>query len=113
MFLIFEDRSSDSPFIERVWRCDGEGAGAFLSVAASHFEVVVTRLHGQAFLTLRGPETKATIVECPAEGEWLGIRFALGVFMPEIPPWNLLDGKDVTLDGATGQIGRASCRERV
>jgi len=103
MFLIFEDRSSDSPFIERVWRCDSEGAGAFLSVAASHFEVVVTRLHGQAFLTLRGPETKATIVECPAEGGWLGIRFALGVFMPEIPPWNLRDGKDVTLDGATGR----------
>jgi len=103
MFLKFEDRASDSPFIERVWRCDSEDTGVFLSVAASHFEMVVTRLRDQTFLTVRGPETKATMAECPAEGEWLGIRFALGVFMPEIPPGNLRDRRDMTLDGATGR----------
>src|SRR5262249_17413789 len=103
MLLKFEDRASDSPFIERVWRCDREHAGVFLSVAASHFEMVVTRLRDETFLTVRGPETKATMAECPAEGEWLGIRFALGVFMPESPPGNLRDRRDMALDGATGR----------
>ena len=78
MFLIFEDRLSDSPFVERVWRCHSERAGTFLSMAASHWEMVVTRHRGKTFLTLRGPETKATTADCPAEGEWLGIRFKLG-----------------------------------
>ena len=30
MFIIFEDRLSDSPFVERVWRCHSERAGTFL-----------------------------------------------------------------------------------
>src|SRR5262245_20626708 len=63
--ILFEDRLSDSPYIERVWRCHSERGGTFTSVAASHFEMALTRLRGETFLTLRGPETKATPVECP------------------------------------------------
>jgi len=37
MFLIFDDRASDSPMVERIWRCHSERAGTFLSVAASHW----------------------------------------------------------------------------
>jgi hypothetical protein len=103
MFLIFDDRPSDSPLVERVWHCHSERAGTFLSVAASHFEMVVTRHRGKTFLTLRGPETRVTTADCPAEGEWLGIRFKLGTFMPQLSTANLLDRKDVTLPGATGQ----------
>jgi hypothetical protein len=100
-FILFEDRLSDSPFIERVWRCHSERGGKFTSVAASHFEMALTRLRGQTFLTLRGPETKATVLDCPAEGEWLGIRFKLGTFMPQLLPGSLRDHKDVTLPGAS------------
>jgi len=44
MFLRFADRPSDSPYIERVWRGRSDGGGPFLSVAAGHLELVVTRL---------------------------------------------------------------------
>jgi hypothetical protein len=101
MFLIFEDRLSDSPFVERIWRCRSEWAGTFLSMAACHWEMVVTRHRGKAFLTVRGPETKATTADCPVDGEWVGIRFKLGTFMPLLPARNLSDRKDVTLPGAT------------
>ncbi len=100
MFLIFEDRPSDSPFVERVWRCHSERAGRFLSVASPHWEMVVTRLRGEVTFTIRGPETKVTEIDCPAEGEWLGVRFKLGTFMPQLPVANLLDRNDVTLPGA-------------
>jgi AraC-like DNA-binding protein len=102
-FIVFEDRLSDSPLVERVWRCHSERAGKFLSVAASHFEMVVTRYGGKTFLTLRGPETKATTLHCPAEGEWLGIRFKLGTFMPQLLPGSLRDHRDVTLPDATSR----------
>ena len=101
MFLIFDDRPSDSPFVERIWRSHSDRAGTFLSVAASHFEMAVTRHRGKTFLTLRGPETKATTADCPAEGEWLGIRFKLGTFMPQLTPGALRDRRDVTLPEAT------------
>jgi hypothetical protein len=101
MFIIFEERLSDSPFVERIWRCHSERAGTFLSIAANHFEMAITRHRGKTFLTLRGPETRATTVDCPAEGEWLGIRFKLGTFMPLAMPGTLVDRQDVTLDAAT------------
>ena len=101
MFLIFDDRPSDSPFVERIWRCHSERAGTFLSIAATHWEMVVTRHKGKTTLTVRGPETKAATLDCPAEGEWLGIRFKLGTFMPRLPARNLLDHRDVTLPEAT------------
>jgi hypothetical protein len=102
MLLNFEERPSDSPFIERVWRAWSERAGSFLSIASPHCEMVVTRCRGEVFLTLRGPETKATIAECPADGEWIGIRFTLGTFVPHLLPATLSDRRDVTFPDATG-----------
>jgi len=101
MFLVFDDRPSDSNLVERVWRCHSERAGRFHSVASSHWEMVVTRLRGRICLTVRGPETRATLIDCPAEGEWLGIRFKLGTFMPTLPVAHLIDRKDVTLPGVS------------
>ncbi|MGH3676671.1 MAG: hypothetical protein ACRDU5_13230 [Mycobacterium sp.] len=59
MSLIFEDRPSDSPLIERVWRCHTDAGGPFVSIAAGHVELVVTRLPDLIMVTLRGPETGA------------------------------------------------------
>jgi AraC-like DNA-binding protein len=101
MFLSFEDRPSDSPLVERIWRCQSSRAGLFSSVAANHWEMVVTRLNGEATLTVRGPETRATLALAPGDGEWLGIRFRFGTFMPQLPVARLLDRQDVTLPQAT------------
>jgi AraC-like DNA-binding protein len=100
-FIYFEDRDSDHPFIEKVWRCHSERADNFLSVAANNFEMAITRLGGKTSITLRGPETTATTIDCPAEGEWIGIRFKVGTFMPRFLPGSLRDHKDVTPPPAT------------
>jgi hypothetical protein len=52
MFLRFADRPSDSPYIERVWRGRSDGGGPFVSVAAGHLELVVTRLADFAMVTI-------------------------------------------------------------
>jgi AraC-like DNA-binding protein len=101
MLWTIEDRRSDSPLVECVWRARSESAGTFLSVAASTCEMVLTRHRGQTFLTLRGPETKATTADCPADAEWIGIRFKLGTFIPSLLPGNLRDRRDVTLPDAS------------
>lgn len=87
----FEDRSSDSPFVERVWQAQSHGAGSFHSIAMSHWEMVVTKGFGGTLLTLRGPESKATSLSCPAGGEWVGIRFRVGTVMPHLPASGLVD----------------------
>ena len=60
MILFDEDRASDSPFVERVWRGHSEGAAPFLSIAASRDALVMSRLGGKVTMTVRGPETRAT-----------------------------------------------------
>ena len=102
MIFTFDERPSDSPFVERIWRAHSEHAGPFSSIAMSHWEMVVTRHQDKTTLTVRGPETKATPLHCPADGEWLGIRFKLGTVMPHLPASNLVDG-DVNLPNAASQ----------
>ena len=99
--LTIEDRASDSPFVERIWTARSERAGEFLSVVAGHWEIVITRLHRQAFFTVRGPETRATPVDCPPDGDWVAVRFKLGTFWPAFLPGTLRDHRDVTLPGAS------------
>ena len=102
-FFHLQDRASDHPFVEKVWRCCTDRGDTFLSIAATSFEMVFTRLKGKNFLTLRGPETAATLFDCPAEGQWVGIRFRPGTFMPRFLPGSLRDHNDVTLPSASGQ----------
>lgn len=103
MLIAFDDRRSDSPHIERVWRSRSEHGGTFHSVAACHWEMVVTRLQGKTSLTVRGPETVSTPADCPAHGEWFAIRFKLGTFMPLLLPGMLRDCNAVTLPDATSR----------
>jgi len=104
MFLVFEDRRSDSPYVERVWRSHSERSGTFVSVAASHLEMVVSRVRGRVFLTLRGPETRATEADCPADGEWVGIRFTLGTYLPKHPTGRLIDRQDEQMPDRGGRF---------
>lgn len=103
MLITFEDRPSDSPFIERVWRSRSDRPGEFHSMASCHWVMVVTRVEGKTFLTVRGPETKATMAALPAQGEWIGVHFKLGTLMPSLRASALRDRNDVTLPNATGR----------
>jgi len=103
MILTIEDRASDSPLVERVWRASSQRAGEFLSIASPHWEIAITRCQGRTFLTMRGPETSATRAECPADGEWMGVRFKLGTFATRWPPSLLRDRHDVTLPDASSR----------
>jgi hypothetical protein len=99
--FVIDDRPSDSSCVERVWTARSEQAGEFLSVAASNSELVVSRYRDRVFLTVRGPETRMTTFDCPADGDWLGIRFKPGTFLPQFPPRTLRDNKSVTLPEAS------------
>jgi AraC-like DNA-binding protein len=102
VILFDEERLSDSPFVERIWRSHSERAGSFLSIAESRWEIVVMRLNGTIQLLVRGPETRATPAFCPANGEWLGIRFKPGAVMPHLPASAFVNGT-IALPEATSR----------
>ena len=92
MLFEFEERGSDSPLVERIWRTRNERAGEFTSLAASHRELVVARYQGRLGLTLRAPEARAATVFCSIEAEWFGIVLKLGAFVPHLPDTALVNG---------------------
>src|SRR5260221_2766791 len=95
MFIFEEDRGSDSPFVETIWRTQSESAGTFPSRAVSHWEIVVMQQNGRTGITVRGPETKATTAHCPPNAEFVGITFKLGACMPLLPTVDRLDGEGI------------------
>jgi AraC-like DNA-binding protein len=103
MNFSFDIRPSDSRYVDWVWRTHSEREGTFVSQAASQWEMVVTKLKGKTTITVRGPETKASPADFPADAGWLGITFKLGAFMPHLPPQMVMDRQDVNLPEASSQ----------
>jgi len=97
-----QDRPSDSPLIERIWRSHSDQGFGFLSRAATHSELVIARHRGMTTVTVRGPETVATEAFVSAGTECLGIVFKLGTFIPSLLPGGLLDRRDADLPLVTG-----------
>lgn len=102
-FIVFDDRPSDSPYVGRVWRSHSTRSGTFQSVASSPSGLVVSRCRGEVRVTLRGPETRPTPAECPADGEWMGFHLALGAYFPHFPASTLRDRRDVDLPVASSR----------
>ncbi len=102
MLLNFEERLPESPLVERIWRTQSEQAGSFTSLALSHWQICVWTENGRTNLTMRGPETQATRVPCPADTEFLGIVFKLGTVMPHLPASQFVDAA-LTLPDASSQ----------
>ena len=100
MLLKFEHRLSDSPFVERVWRAHSTAAGSFHSMAEPNLELVVARVDRRAMVILRGPVTRASLADCPADGDWLGIRLRMGAYLPGLPTGSLRDHRSLFLPDA-------------
>lgn len=102
-FSYAEERPSDSPLIEKVWRVENEQTQAFISLAESLSEIVVAKHAGRMMVAVRGPETKATLATAPADFECFGIVFKHGTFMPTLLPKNLMNRRDAYLPATNNQ----------
>ena len=101
MDLICEERLSDAPFVERIWRSQEERAGPFISASEAETELVVTKYRDQTVITLRGPSTRATPAFCPADAEFFGIQFKPGAFLHNLPAKIVANRQDLNLPEAT------------
>lgn len=103
MLFNSEERLSDSPFVKRIWRSRTERTGPFLSIATSHWEMVISRYQGKTAVTVRGPETKVTPFDVTfTGGEYLGIIFKHGAVLPYLPADAIVDG-DVDMPNASSK----------
>lgn len=88
-----EEREASSPFIERIWRGQTGKPGKFLSIATSHWELVVWQEDDTHHVAIRGPETGATAVCTPEDSYSFGVIFKHGVVIPHLPMRKLVDNQ--------------------
>jgi hypothetical protein len=104
MTFLYKDRPCDSSLVETIWQAQTERAGSFISTASTHWEMVVTSYQGRTTFTVRGPETQATLLPYQRIGAaWIGIRFKVGAYLPDLPPAALRNFRDVNLPEATSR----------
>lgn len=98
--LTCEERPSDSPLVEMIWRSHSGYGGSFHSMAEIHCGIVVTKFQGKITLTVRGPEIRATPADAPEDAAFVGIVFKVGSYMPNLPASVVKDRQDVNLPEA-------------
>lgn len=103
VFFFEEERPANSPLIDLIWRTQTQGSGTFTSQAATHREIVISKINGEISVTLRGPETKATQADFAGDGEFFGIVFNMAAFMPHFPALDLIDRHDLNLPHASSK----------
>ena len=101
MSAVFESRRSDSPYIEIIWRGHVEQDYSPVCPADSHWNLLFVRRGSQIRVTAEGATTQFVPKDQFAGSEFLVIKFAYGVFMPYLPPDNLVN-VDAVLPEATG-----------
>jgi hypothetical protein len=101
MTIVYEERPSDSPYVETVTYGHTVNSGSTIRPAEIRWHMVFTRHEGQIHPLLVGPLTMAGSVSWGEGAEILWIRFKLGTFIPHLPTRNLLDMETLLPDASS------------
>ncbi len=97
--ITFEQRTSESPYIESVTHGWTQHAGSSVRPSECHWHMVFVREHGRLHPIVVGPLQTAGVASWGGGAEILWVKFRLGTYMPHLPVKNYLDS-ETTLPGA-------------
>jgi hypothetical protein len=99
MSILYDERLSDSPYVETITHGRTASDGSSIRPAECHWHMVLVRQNGNVQLLVVGPWTKAGVISYTEGAELLWIKFKLGTFLPHLPTKHLLD-RETILPGA-------------
>ncbi len=94
--------AGEVPLVQRVWAATCDAPTEFSSLAKPSSMIAFARSGGRTTVHLRGPESKGTVMMCPADSEFFGVELRLGAHLPLFPPSGLTDLKDAVLPTLSG-----------
>lgn len=116
MALLNVTRSSDSPWIDSVWRSSSDDDDTEMtSVASETWGLAFWTQDGSSFAAVTGPESRAASAPVPQSAEFVGIQFAVGTSLRMVGTSALVDSGielpdthalTFRLDGARWEIPR-------
>src|SRR5688572_8622417 len=91
MSIIFEERMSDSPYVETITHGRTASDGSSVRPAECHWHMVLVRVDGRIRPLVVGPLKTAGVVSYTEGAEILWVKFKLGTYMPHLPAKDFLD----------------------
>ncbi|HEX2622344.1 MAG TPA: helix-turn-helix domain-containing protein [Phototrophicaceae bacterium] len=91
MTLCYEERASDSPFVDNIWRTRPESDGSNIVLADAGWDMMIVKFGSKPVLSVWGPTTKAQDIPYTEGIECIGVQFKLGAFIPQLPINQLVD----------------------
>lgn len=91
MSFVYEERASDSPFVQTIWHTRSESDGIYLAAADGCWDLLVVKQDATTNVLLAGPTSQATPIPYVKGSEYLAIRFQLGTFLPHVPASQMMD----------------------
>jgi AraC-like DNA-binding protein len=91
MSFVYEERSSDLPFVEAIWRTEDTADGTYLAAADGAWDMIFTKEAGHTTVLLSGPSSKAIPVPYKVGNRNFGVRFRPGAFMAQVSAENMLN----------------------
>lgn len=104
MSIIFEERDSDSPYVETITRGETVSDGSTIRPAECHWHMVFSRLEGRTLSFIVGPWSEAGVVSYGEGADILWVRFRLGAFMPHLPTKDIRDTETVLPDASNNSF---------
>ncbi len=91
MSLIYEERESESPYVDTILHGWTLADDAQTRPATSHWHIVFTKHEGRQFPIVVGPWTTAGTARWSKDAEIVWVRLKLGTFIPSFPVRKLVD----------------------
>lgn len=101
MTIIFEERPSDSPYVEKITRGWTASDGSSVRPAECCWHMVFVRHQDNQRPMVVGPWTAAGVASWKKDAEILWIKFKLGAFMPHLPAKVFLDRELILPEGSS------------
>src|SRR5687768_11532707 len=101
MGLIYEERLSDSPYVETVTHGRTIGNSFTIRPSEISWHMVFVKRNGSFQPLMVGPLTSSGVVEFVEGTEMLWIKFKLGTFMPHLPVKDYLDVETAMPDASS------------
>lgn len=101
MTIHYEQRLSDSTFVETITHGWTMRAGSPMRPAETHWHLVFVRENDNARALVVGPLTTAGVVSYQADAEILWIKFKLGTWLPHLPLKDFLDVETILPEAAS------------
>lgn len=100
MTIVFEERFSDSPYVESITYGRTASDGSTIRPASCHWHIVFTRYNGSLYPFVVGPLTSAGVLSYTEGAEVIWIKFKLGTFLPHLPTRTFLDNETILPEAA-------------